>query len=202
MKAFTARLGTVMAELKAALEIGKAGGDTQRQNLAQAGALAKGGDFAGANALLDQAQAWLSEKGQGSIVNLQRCRVEWDTFRKSVQAQLQALEKQMRAAVQAHNSNGDAEFGFDEGAVAGNARMIYSVMGELDDRLIKVLDKALNANGAERQKLQAKAAGIVDEYRAKVAASTIIGDIDANGFIPTNIRGEADRILADLARQL
>lgn len=203
MEAFSARARRLAGQLKPALELGKAGGDAQRKAMAQALALAKGGDFVAAAVLLDGAEAWLAAKpAQGGLVALQKCRLDWDRFRTNVQSQLREIEANMIAAVRAHNSDTDAEFEFDEGAVAGNARMIYSIMDGLDTRLTTVLDKALNASDGERQAWQDKAAALVGEYRRTVAGNTLIDDIDRAGFIPTKIRAEADRTLAELARQL
>jgi hypothetical protein len=148
------------------------------------------------------AKATATAQPAKSIVALQTSRLDWDGLRKRVQQQLQALEAALLKAVQTHNADESLEDEYDEAGVATNVRKIYGLLDKLDERLIDKLDEALNASGAQRDALNAQAAGIVKEYQAFVDADPLIAEIDSNGFISTSIRGEVQRTLTKLASQL
>lgn len=209
MAEFKSRLTRLIGSLKPALESGKPGGDQQRKNAAEAGALANKREFQEANALLDQIQAWLdSGAAKGGPVALQTSRLAWNDFRNSVQSQLKNLERELLAQVKAHNAEAGAgqepgeEEQFDEAEVAVGVQRIYTVLERFDIRLIDKLDQALNASGAERAKFQSEAAGIVREYQSYVDGDPLIAGIDDNGFLATTIRSEARKTLGALAQQL
>ena len=213
--AFTARLAALMPRIKVALAEGGERGTQARELAARAGAMAKSGDVTGALVLLDELTAALDSApvtpatpqstptgGGASIVQLQKSRLAWDGLRKRLQGQLKELEQALLAGVRQHNNGSDAEFSFDEGALAGSTNRLYGILEKLDTRLIDTLDEALNAEGEARLRIQREAAGIVAEYRRVVDTDPFIAVIDDNGFVPTSIRSETQRTLDQLAAQL
>ena len=141
-------------------------------------------------------------EGGPSLVALQKSRLAWDSLRKSVQSQLRSIEQAALKAVEEHNKDEAQEDEYDPGEVATKLQSTYSILEKLDERLIKKLDEALNAEGAERARLNREARDIVREYQATVATDKMLGRIDLNGFAKTSIRDGAERTLAVLARQL
>jgi paraquat-inducible protein B len=142
------------------------------------------------------------DAGKGGLVALQTSRLAWDNVRKSVQEQLQSIEKSLIAAVAAHNADETAEDEYDSAEIAKAAHSIYTILDKLDTRLIDKLDQALNADGAKRAEFQTEAAAIVKEYQAVAAGDPLLSHIDSNGFAQTTIRDVVQKTLADLARQL
>jgi len=206
MAAFKARLVTIVPAIKAAIDAGKPGADAQRLKVAEATGLANKKDFAGAAALLDQIDAWLKDSagsaGGAGLVALQKSRLAWDGLRKSIQTQLRSLEQELVSAVQRNNDDPEATEEFDPGELATAIGGLHTHLDKLDDRLITVLDTALGAAAEERQSLRARAAELVKEYQSFIDSDALIALIDENGFTPTTIRGDAQKVLADLAAQL
>jgi hypothetical protein len=199
--AFNTRLSGLLPKVKDALAAG-AGAEVKNQ-IAQAGALAKQRDFAAAHALLDAVEAALAaQRPTASVVQLQKSRLDWDSQRKSVQAQLQALERELRAAVAAHNADESVEDEVDDGELGDGVARLYQVLERLDERLVDKLDEALNAEGVQRLARQREAAALVREYQAFVDSDPLMAGIDDNGFIPVSIRADTQRTLAALAQQL
>ncbi|MDY0744408.1 hypothetical protein SNE35_07815 [Paucibacter sp. R3-3] len=200
---FNKRLATPIAAFKEATAKGLAAAPALKLKLAEAGALAQKKQFDAANAQLDEAEALLkSPSTPRSLVQMQASRLAWDSLRKNVQAQLQKLEASVLEAVRKHNADESAEDEYDETGVATSVKSLYAMLDTLDTRLIDKLDEALNAEGAERDRLNAEAAGIAREYQAFVDSDPLIQEIDANGFVPTNIRAELQRTLGQLHAQL
>lgn len=229
LASFKARMAGQTVALKAALGAGQAGGAEQKERLAEAVAAAGKKAFDRANALLDLVDAWLRGAGNApgtpaapttppqaptapapdpgqapgpSLVVLQQSRLVWDALRKKIQGQLQTLEKTVLDEIRAHNADEANQEGYDESEVAGRLRQLWRILERLDARLIDKLDQALNASGAERQRLNAEAAQLVAEYQAYVEADAQIAEVDANGFLETSIRADAQRTLAQLASRL
>lgn len=203
--AFNARLAALLPHIKVALSAGGGDAPAIKQGVAEAGELARGKHFDAAQARLDAVEGLLSRpaaRREPSLLQLQQARLSWDGLRKTVQRQLQSLEQGLLDSIRAHNQAEDAEFRFDEAEVAQGVRRLYTVLDGLDERLIDTLDEALNASGEQRRALNARAGKLVAEYRGFVEADPLIAVIDNNGFVSTSIRSEAQRVLADLARQL
>jgi len=200
---FNKRLATLIAAFKEATAKGLAAAPVLKLKLAEAGALAQKKQFDAANAQLDEAEALLKSPSRPrSLVQMQASRLAWDSLRKNVQAQLQRLEASVLDAVRKYNADESAEDEYDETGVATSVKSLYAMLDALDTRLIDKLDEALNAEGAERDRLNAEAAVIAREYQAFVDSDPLIQEIDANGFVPTNIRAEVLRTLGQLHAQL
>jgi hypothetical protein len=141
-----------------------------------------------------------SKEGNFSLVELQKSRLAYDSLRKSVQHQLQQLEKSILDGVQSHNADESTEDEFEEGEVAAGVKQLYSILQQLDERLIDKLDEALNAaSDAERQARHKEAGKIVLEYQAFAAGDPMLATIDENGFTKTTIREAVASTLKDLA---
>ncbi|MFY9476970.1 MAG: hypothetical protein WAQ08_04800 [Aquabacterium sp.] len=82
--------------------------------------------------------------------------------------------------------------------------MLYTVLERLDDRLIDVLDDALNAEeGAQRQGHQRDAIGLVDEYLAYVnSGDPFLEAVDDNGLVEVQLLRELRKRLSDMHTQL
>jgi len=204
MAGFKARAAELTGALKAALDQGRDGAAEQRTRLAQAVAAAGKQAFDQAHGLLDELQSWLDSAatGAGGLVALQQSRLAWDGLRKRVSSQLDALEQAVLQEVRAHNADANNEDEFDEAELTEGLRRLHGLLDRLDARLIDKLDEALQASGPARQQLHQQALAIVDEYRSFVASDALIAQIDANGFVDTAIRAEAERTLAQLAQRL
>lgn len=205
MAGFKSRITELTAALKTALDAGRDGAAEQRARMAQAVAAAGKQAFEQAHGLLDEVEAWLSTAAAsagGGLVALQQSRLAWDGLRKRVGDQLDALEQAVIEQVRAHNADADNEDEFDEAELTAGLRRLHGLLDRLDSRLIDKLDEALSASGAERQQHHREAQAIVDEYRSFVASDPLIAEIDANGFLDTAIRREAEQTLSQLAERL
>lgn len=218
MAAFKARLAALVPLLKGAIDAGTPGAEAQRARVAEASALANRKAFDEANAVLAEVEAWLGgARGKGSgagsdagsasgagagLVALQQSRLAWAEFRKSLQAQLDAIARDVLAEVQDNNADDEADEDYDVGEVRAGLARFQTLLEGLDTRLIDKLDAALNAGGDERARLQQEAKAIVAEYQGFVGGNALIAAIDANGFVDTSIRRDADKVLRELAAQL
>jgi hypothetical protein len=132
--------------------------------------------------------------GKVSLVAFQQSRLAWDRARKTVQSELQKLEKEILAACKDEPDIAD---------IAAGTKDLYEMLEVLDERLIDTLDEALNAESPEkRAALHLDARGLVDEYRAFVNEEALIQDIDANGFVNLAVRSTLTSTLDDLAKKL
>lgn len=205
MAGFKARITELTAALKTALEAGRDGAAEQRAHMAQAVAAAGKQAFDQAHGLLDRIEAWLgtaAASADGALVALQQSRLSWDGLRKRVGSQLNALEQAVVQQVRAHNADPDNEDEYDETELTEGLRRLHGLLERLDTRLIDKLDEAMQASGPARQQLHQQALVIVGDYRSFVASDALIAEIDANGFIDTAIRREAEQTLAQLAERL
>jgi len=135
---------------------------------------------------------------EAGTVQLQKSRLAWDGLRKTVQVELQSLERAIIAGVASHNDDPSSPDEFEAGDVAASTRRLYTVLDGLDAGLIDTLDDALNASGEDRLRHQAAARTLIGGYRRFVAGDPLVQAIDANGFIPTTLKASVERTLADL----
>jgi hypothetical protein len=139
----------------------------------------------------DQAPKAKPEKAP-SLVVLQQTRLAWDQTRKTIQAELQKLEKSILTTCKADADIGPIDVG-----------ILHSILRRLDTRLIDKLDQALNAaDPGKRAALNLEAKGIVNEYLAFVNESPLMADIDDSGFVPVAIRTTAVAALNLLSSKL
>lgn len=170
------------------------------------------GDLSKAEELLSKAEALVSRldgapgaagtpaspaagAGVSPKVLYTQTRLAWDGTRKHVQAELRKLE----SAVLSESAN---EPDFAE--IRGNVKRLYTVLDRLDDRLIDVLDDALNAQeDGERRGHQLTAMGLVDDYLAYVnSGDPFLEAIDDNGFVELQLLGVLRQRLTDMRAQL
>jgi len=164
--------------------------------------------MAQAIALLDEIESLIATSGvqpaTGSVpkvaaatgpkVVFQQTRLEWDTTRKQVRAELQKLEAKIVADCQGESDIADIQAG---------TKNLYTLLEVLDERLIDKLDEALNATeAAQRQRLHLQAREIVDEYIEFIDTDDLVADIDSNGFVDVAVRSTLTRTLNALASKL
>ena len=205
--ALVARLKALLPRLTA-VAAGSADGKAARLLASEAGVFLRKGDLAKAEELVAKAEALMakldgtetqaSPKTPSHVspkVLYTQTRLAWDGMRKHVQAELRKVE----AAVLSESAN---EPDFD--VISGNVKVLYTVLERLDDRLIDVLDEALNAEeGAQRQGHQRDALGLVDEYLAYVnSGDPFLEAVDDNGFVEVQLLSELRKRLSDMRAQL
>lgn len=169
----------------------------------EAGVFLRKGDLAKAGELLSKAEALMARLDGPAAAGAKvapkvlytQTRLAWDGVRKHVQAELRKVE----AAVLAESANEP-----DFSVIQGNVKMLYTVLDRLDDRLIDVLDEALNAEvDAQRKAHQKQALGLVDEYLAYVnSGDPFLEAIDDNGFVDVQLLSVLSQRLADMRAQL
>ena len=127
-------------------------------------------------------------------VTFVQSRLAWDTTRKKVQSELQRLEQTVLAECKDEP---------DYDAIAGNARILYTITDALDERLIDKLDEALNAQEPQaRIALQNEAREIIDEYIDYMASDELLHDVDDNGFVDMQIQATVSEQLRTISANL
>jgi hypothetical protein len=208
----------LVARLKALLPrvatVANDGAESKAMRLlaSEAGVFMRKGDLARAQELLDKAEALMAKldgaaspagtaapvaapAGLSPKVLYTQTRLAWDGVRKHVQAELRKVETAVLA-----ESTGEPDFT----VIQGNVKMLYTVLDRLDDRLIDVLDDALNAETeAQRKVHQKQAIGLVDEYLAYVnSGDPFLEAIDDNGFVDIQLLSVLGHRLVDMRAQL
>lgn len=130
----------------------------------------------------------------GAQVIFTRVRLDWQNTRKTVRAELQALEDEILA---------ESEEEPDFADISTGTGALFEMLETLDERLIDKLDEALNSSDpAQRRALHAQALEIVGGYRDFVRSDALLADIDDNGFLDLEVRATLDGALAAMAAQL
>jgi hypothetical protein len=207
--AFKARMTALIPRMNAAQAAGEPAAQDVKLKANEAAALAGRRNFDAASAALDQAEALLARtpsatataraakpSAAGSrFVEFAQTRLAWDQTRKTVQAELKKLENQILAQCKDEP---------DLDVIAAGTRELYVMLEVLDERLIDVLDDALNAQTAEKRKaFHGQAREVVDEYLDFVNTEPLLKDIDrSNGFIDVTIRSTLTNNLNQMASQL
>jgi hypothetical protein len=172
-------------------------------------------DFDQANAVLDNVETLVKQvltstppsqtpPGQtphpGSSVLFTQTRLAWDHTRKKIQAELKKLEQSILSVC----LDPDLEQNqFDFSTLAADTKSLYTILDNLDERLIDKLDDAQNASDpAERNRLQTEAGKIVQEYLAFLDSNDLMKVIDDNGFAPVAVRKSALDALHLIASKL
>jgi hypothetical protein len=199
---FKARLTGLMPRIKEAIAAGGENGQAVKAGAGQAAASAKGGDFPGACAALDEVEKLLGAGSQDAISteDFAKGRQAWDNLRRNIRGQLQQIEQAVIGSVRGLNGDEAAGSHFDEEEVALKVKDIYKILDGLDERLTGKLDEGLNAGSAEEQSARRREAGaLIKEYQAFVSGNPLVAMIDSNGFAATSIESTASGVLADLA---
>jgi hypothetical protein len=139
------------------------------------------------------------QPSDGSQVALTAARLKWDKTRKDVLAELEALEVSIVEAFASIRN-----FPPDQlDRVTSGTPNLYTMLNQLDERLIDELDKAINAPTPEgRQDYLKSAGGIVKDYVRFVNTDPLVQVIDRNPFSRVNVRGRLVATLDELAKQL
>lgn len=129
-----------------------------------------------------------------NLVALQKARLGWDSERKRVASQLQALEAAM---VDAFKGAEDAT------EMARIARKTRDVLQVIDGRLLDALDDALNAQDIPARGAHlTKCKGLIDAYMADLDSHPLIQLIEGNPFLRIDVvpgmRSTLGRVRAEL----
>jgi hypothetical protein len=130
----------------------------------------------------------------GAQVLFTQTRLDWDSTRKTVLAELQELEAEI---LEASREEPDLE------DIRGGTKNLFAMLETLDTSLIDKLDEAINAlDPAQRKALHGQALEIVGGYRKFIRSDALLRDIDDNGFLELDVRETLDLKLAAMAAQL
>jgi hypothetical protein len=136
------------------------------------------------------------EKQTSRLVMLQKSRVDWDTARKNLHAQLQDVA----AAVKKECQNPDE---YDAATVQEGCKKLDIIMEKLDARLIGVLDQALNAkDGAVRGGFEKQAVALINEYLKTVNTDPMVKAVDESGLVAVPIQKSMAKLLGEMAGRL
>lgn len=128
-----------------------------------------------------------------SLVDLQKARLLWDGARKSVHTDLEKLKQKILE---------DCADDPDVDEARQCVTRLDDILVRLDEKLIDLLDQALNADGAARTALLRQAGGRVKEYVAFVETDPVVRAIDGNPFVGVGVQSTMTKTLAVLARKL
>jgi len=139
----------------------------------------------------------VAEKDQSSrFVMLQKSRVDWDTARQNLHAELQ----QVAAAVKKECQNSDE---YDVANVEEGCKKLDVILEKLDARLILVLDQALNAKDiAVRGGFEKQAVALINEYLKTVNTDQTVKAVDESGLIAVPIQQSMSKLLTEMAGRL
>jgi hypothetical protein len=203
-EAFNARLAALVPRLKS-------GPDGARLKASEAGMLARKRDYAGANALLDEAERLLAApaaasgepaeqpagaaaSSEGSLVDYATARLAWLDARKRVDAELAGLKSAIAAAYRGSPR---------EKAAQAAARSLDIILRSLDESLADKLDAGRNAPDAQgRAAINKQALDIIARYQGFIYSSPLVREIDSNPFAPVGVQELLVSTLENLERQL
>lgn len=199
--AFKARLTALLPRIKAAQAAGGPAAEEIKLRFSEAGVFARKNDFAQANALIDRVEAMLPPAGRAaapgkgpSLVALQQARLQWDTARKTVHAELDKLRSAILAV-----AGDEPEF-----AQIVDALGAFDDLKEsFDEALIDTLDEALNAPTPEaRADSNREAARLIANYRRVAESHPLLDGIDDNPFVSVAIVKTLSQTLDTLSARL
>jgi hypothetical protein len=129
-------------------------------------------------------------------VMLQTSRLDWDSARKRLHADLQRVA----AAVIQECGNPDE---YDIAHVKERVKELDALLEALNEDLIVVLDQALNAaDASSRTKLEQQAIQLVQQYTFVVENDPLVEAVDNNGLVNVSIRDSMSKVLKELDRRL
>jgi len=137
-----------------------------------------------------------------SLVALQKARLAWATARRNAGAELQAVGRDLRAAVLAHNADEEAADEYEEADLDGGVEQLGAALDALDETLVDALDDALNAGADDRPARVAAARAVLGRFRAFLGGSRLLAAVDGNGFRPCTVRRDLDAALKTVADAL
>jgi hypothetical protein len=138
-----------------------------------------------------------------SNVVFTQSRLLWDSTRKSVQVELQAMEQKILHHCETVNADPDSEFEYDSGEVAANVKQLYTLLEKLDTQLMDKLDEALNAADPQmRKEKQRQAKDILQRYQGVVNSDPLLESMAASTIAPSNMKQSILNVLNGLASKL
>jgi hypothetical protein len=118
----------------------------------------------------------------GAAVRLAKGMLLWNTVRAHVDDRIKVLQQ---AIVEQSQDESD----FDE--IKMNVGNLSIVLEHLDARLSHTLDALrATADTAQKQALSQKAREIVSDYQTYIETSSLMADIDDNGFVPIDVQAK------------
>lgn len=122
-------------------------------------------------------------------------RQAWTGTQQRVKAEVDKLRGELAKAFQGETFAAEISAKFN--ATTG------PVLEKFDDRLLDLLDDAMAVpEGAEREALIVQGRAVMKEYLSFAMTDTLIGDLDANPFVPLAIRDTVTATLAALSKSL
>jgi hypothetical protein len=108
----------------------------------------------------------------GNFVTMQKSRLIWDSARKKVSGEIRAFKTAVRAEL-----DGDPE----EAIVIDALGQLDDILANLDERLLDILDEALNAaDPAARSALNEDAKAVIAEYLAYTQSNPLLQQLDGD----------------------
>ena len=108
----------------------------------------------------------------GNFVTMQKSRLIWDSARKKVSGEISAFKTAVRAEL-----DGDPE----EAIVIDALGQLDDILANLDERLLDILDEALNAaDPAARSALNEDAKAVIAEYLAYTQSNPLLQQLDGD----------------------
>lgn len=128
------------------------------------------------------AVAEAQEAAPNNVVPYVQSRLGWITTRTNLRQEIAGLKSAIDSATQGVEGLED---------VSSKTGGLFSHLDGIDGSLEETLEKlAETADGPDRDKLKARARQIIDSYRG-VLDTPFFQAVDDNGFVKTNIRGQA-----------
>ena len=129
-----------------------------------------------------------------SLVALGKARLEWETARRKVRAELQRMQRVILEAIQGEP---------DAQQVTAASEDLFDVLDVLDESLIDILDDWLIAeDGAQRYALRRQAVAKLDEYSAYLSSDELVLSLDDNPFTKVQVRSTLEAAVATLRTRL
>ena len=128
------------------------------------------------------AVAEAQESAPDNVVPYVQSRLGWITTRTNLRQEIAGLKSAIDSATKGVEGLED---------VSSKTGGLFSHLDGIDGSLEETLEKlAETADGPDREKLKARARQIIDSYRG-VLDTPFFQAVDDNGFVKTNIRGQA-----------
>ncbi len=156
----------------------------------------KTGNLKYAADFIEQLKTAMAGSGEGATPKaVATSRLAWVDTKKRVEADVEKL----RAALA--QTYADAPYGKEIDAKFRT--VVAPVLATFDDRLTEALDDLMNeADEIKRTQAIAGARAVMKDYLSFAMSDKLIGDLDANPFVPLTIRATVTTTLAALAKTM
>ncbi len=170
-----------------------------KQLATKAGMAIKAGDPSATDALDDLDQQMQSAgpgaANGGADAALQKSGQAWVATRKKLESDIGKLHDAMAKHYQGHGFSADLSKVFET--------KVEPILSSLDGGLADKLDEALqNKDPAQRSKLLGEARQLIDKYDGFISSDPLLGQLDANPFVPLTLVKTAQVTLAALKKSV